>query len=174
MHYDRRTKNQWQELPAGKFTPGARRDKPEWFVDLFLPFVLSHTVGRVLPSGCDDYGAPGTAHSHPTPPHTTKQQSQPQDTALPKGPRTTEAPSSFCQADNRHSSEGYNIFNNHLVIIIMQKRDMAVNRCNCCIYPWYVLTVQSLSITRFIRVHLRWFVAVEETGKEQLILVKDI
>lgn len=56
----------------------------------------------------------------------------------------------------------------------MQKRDMAVNRCNCCIYPWYVLTVQFLSITRFIRIHLRWFVAVEETGKEQLILVKDI
>lgn len=56
----------------------------------------------------------------------------------------------------------------------MQKRDTAVNRCNCCIYPWYaLLTVQSLSVIRFIKIHLRWFVAVEKTGKERLIFVKD-
>lgn len=55
----------------------------------------------------------------------------------------------------------------------MQKRDTAVNRCNCCIYPWYALTVQSLSVIRFVRIHLRWFVAVEKTEQKRTILVKD-
>lgn len=78
---------------------------------------------------------------------------------------TSEAQSLLCRANNWSSSDGCTIFNNHLVIIIMQKRDTAVNRCNCCIYPWYALTVQSLSVIRFTRIHLRWFVATEKNGK---------
>lgn len=97
--------------------------------------------------------------------HPTSQHPQPSNTALPKAPaQPRHGP---CLAKLTSSSEGCTIFNNHLVIIIMQKRDTAVNRCNCCIYPWYALTVQSLSVIRFVRIHLRWFVAVEKTGTEE-------
>ena len=145
MRYDRRTKNQQQKLPPGH-KQGARRDELEWFVRPCLLFMLSHVV-RCCLLIVTITGAPGTGgpaqpvlQGHPRcplPRHTTKQHQQPRSTVLPKAPHATEAWSSLCQADNRSSSEGCTIFNNHLVIIIMQKRDTAVNRCNCCIYPWY-------------------------------------
>lgn len=177
MRYDRRTKNQQRKLLPGH-KQGARRDEPEQSVHLSLLLMSSHAV-RCCLLVVTITGAPGTACAarapmprHATPRHATQQHWQPRDTALPKAPRATEAWSSLCQADSWSSSEGCTIFNNHLVIIIMQKRDTAVNRCNCCIYPWYALTVQSLSVIGFTRIHLRWFVAVEKTGKERLILVK--
>lgn len=174
MYYDRRTKNQHQKLPQGH-EQGARRGEPERFVHRPLPFMPSHVVGCCL-LPVTAAGAPGTGlpaqpawRGHPLPRHARPGHPAAltvPSTVLPKAPRAAEAWSSPCQAGNRSSSEGCTIFNNHLVIIIMQKRDTAVNRCNCCIYPWYALNVQSLSVIRLIRIHLRWFVAIAKKGRE--------
>jgi len=124
-----------------------------------LLFMLSHVVGCCLLIVAVT-GAPGTvgpaqpaSGGHPRCPlprhatqhRDTKQHHQPYDAATPKAPHAAEAQSSLHPADSQRSSDGCTVFNNHLVIIIMQKRDTAVNRCNCCIYSWCALTVQSAS-----------------------------